>query len=189
MDESNIDYSDTNSITKTHKEILEMLEEIKELEKKFGEFYIEEPLVEEDLIEVEYETFEEIEPELISFKEVEEKKPKFEEKIKKPKSKLKIKRKKDFAEKIEKPITPTTFRLRINKEGELENIDLKKPKPRSRRHIRIRFRKKGQTESEVTEEISRLAKLKSGLGKIKRAIPTRREEEEETEESETSEAM
>ncbi len=178
MDESDLEYSDIGPIKKTHREILDKLEEIKDIEKNFVEFDIEKPQIDEELIEIEYETFEEIDPELITFKEVEEKKPDFE-----------IKRKKVIAEKFEKPITPTTFRLRINKEGNLENIDLIKPKPRSKPHIRFRFRKKDQTESEVTEKKSRLAKLKSGLSKIKRAIPYRREEEEETEESETSEAF
>jgi hypothetical protein len=176
MDESDLVYSEIGSIKKTHREILEKLEEIKDFEKNFIEFNIEKPQVDEELIEIEYETFEEIESELLTFKEVEEKKPDF-----------KIRRKKVITEMFEKPITPTTFRLRINKEGNLENIDLIKPKPRSKPHFR--FRKKDQSESEVTEKKSRLAKLKSGLGKIKRAIPYRREEEEETEESETSEAF
>lgn len=178
MDESDFEYSDNGSIKKTHREILKILEEIKDFENNFVEFDLEKPQVDKELIEIEYETFKEIEPELITFKEVEEKKPEFE-----------IKRKKVVAEKFEKPITPTTFRLRFNKEGNLENIDLKKPKPRSKPHFRIRFRKKDQIESEVTEKKSWLAKLKSGLSKIKRAIPSRREEEEETEESETSESF
>jgi len=181
MDESDLEYSDITSIRKAHKEILDMLEEIKDYEKKFVEFDLEEPQVDKELIEVEYETFQEIEPELVTFKEVEEKKPEFE-----------IKRKKDVVKKIEKPITPTTFRLRINEEGNLENIDLKKSEPRSKRHFRIRFRKKDQIDSEDTEKKSRFAKLKSGLSKIRRAIPSKKEEKEEIEEpeeTETSEAF
>lgn len=179
MDESDLDYSDITSIKKTHKEILEMLEEIKDYEKNFVEFDIKEPRIDEELIELEYETFQEIESELITFKEVEEKKPEFE-----------IKRKKDVVKKIEKPITPTTFRLRINEEGNLENIDLKKSEPRLKRHSR--FRKKDHVDSEDIEKKSRFAKLKSVLSKIKRAIPSKKEEEEEieeTEENETSEAF
>ena len=178
MNKSDLDCSDTNSIKKTHKEIIEMLEEIKDFENNFVEFDIQKPAVEEELIEIEYETFKEIEPELITFKEVEEKKPK-----------LEIKRKKVVEEKIVKPITPTTFRLRINKEGNLENIDLIKPKPKSRSRIGLRFRKKDQTKSETTEKKSMFKKIKSSLSRIKRAIPSRREEEEEVEESETSEDM
>jgi hypothetical protein len=62
MNKSDLDCSDNNSIKKTHKEIIEMLEEIKDFENNFVEFDIQEPMSEEELIEIEYETFKEIEP-------------------------------------------------------------------------------------------------------------------------------
>jgi len=185
MDESDLDQPENNSITKTHREILELIEEIKEFEKKFGEFEIEEYEVEKELKELDYVTFEEIEPELILFKEIEEKKPEFEKKIKKFKIDFWKKRKKDLIEKIEKPINPTTFRLRINKDGKLENIDIKKPKPRKK--IKISFRRKEKKESETTQEKSKFMKLKNGLSKIKRIIPIGKKEEEEPEGLDTTE--
>jgi len=185
MDESDLNQLDNTSITKTHEEILKMLEEIKEFEKKYGEFEPKEPIVEKVPTNLEYETFEEIKPELVFFKEVEEKKSKLFEKFKKFKTRFGKKVHREIPEIIEKPITPTTFRLRINEEGKLENIDLKKPKPRPK--IKLSFRKKDKKESEESEKKSKFEKIKTVLSKMKRIIPKRKKEEEEPEESETSE--
>lgn len=186
MDESNLNQLDNTSITKTHEEILKMLEEIKEFEKRYGEFEIHEPIIEEVPTQPEYVIFEEVKPELTIFKEIEEIKPKIIDKLKKEKIKFGRKRKKETVKTIEKPITPTTFRLRLNEDGILENIDIKKPKPRQK--IKFSFRKKDKKESKGSEEKSKFSKLKSGLSKIKRIIPIRKKGEEEQEEPETSEA-
>ncbi|UCF49341.1 MAG: hypothetical protein JSU91_06215 [Thermoplasmatales archaeon] len=195
MNDPDLNRLNNSSITKTHEEILEMLEEIKEFEKKYGELGYEGSVIGEDLTELEYVTFEEIEPELpifneiepelLIFKEIEKVKPK---RIKKIKFKINFDkfRKKGKIEKIDRPLKPTTFRLRINKEGKLENIDIKKPQPRKK--INIRFRKKDKGEAKSTEEKSKFEKLKSGLFKIKRLIPIgKKEEEPQTEETEKSE--
>jgi len=179
MDESDLNQLDNTSITKTHEEILKMLEEIKEFEKKYGEFELKKPTT------IEYETFKEIKPELVFFKEVEEKKYKILEKFKKFKTKFGKKVQREIPETFEKPITPTTFRLKINDEGKLENIDLRKPKPRQK--IKFSFRKKDKKESGESEKKSKFEKIKTVLSKVKRIIPKRKKEEEEPEESETSE--
>ena len=192
MNDPDLDRLNNTSITKTHEEILEMLEEIKEFEKKYGELGYEGSVIGEDLTELEYVTFEEIEtelpifneiePELPIFKEIEKLKPKI---IKKNKFKIKF-RKKEKIEKIDRPINPTIFRLRINNEGKLENIDIKKQQPRKK--INISFRKKDKGEEKSSEGKSKFDKLKSGLNKIKRLIPIRKKEEEpQTEETEKKE--
>ena len=157
------------------------------MKKKYGIFETEEPKITKEVPEIEYLTFEEIQPELPLFKEIEEKKPTIFEKSKKFKIKFGKKRDKIVPKEIKKhisliPSTPTTFRLRINKDGILENIDVKKPKPRPK--IKIKFRRKEKKESEGSEEKSKFSKLKRGLSKIKRIIPKRGKEENESEETE-----
>ncbi len=188
MNESDLNSLNKTSITKTHEEILEIIEEIKEFEKKYGEFETEDSIIGNELSELEYVTFEEIEPDLVIFKEIEEKKTDIINNKRKFKINFGKKRIKEEPDKIEKPISPTTFRLRINKEGILENIDIKKPKPRKK--IKISLGKKDKEESENTEGKSKIAKLINGLSKIKRIIPKRGKEEDiETEETETSDVI
>jgi hypothetical protein len=187
MDESDLNQSSTSSISKTHKEILKMIEELKEFEKRFGDFEIEESQIETEFKEIEYVTFEEIEPDLITFEEIDENKPELNKKIKKFNLKILNKRKKDIFEKNEKPLNPATFRLRINKEGILENIDIKKAKPRSLPKIRIRIRKKDKKETETSEKKSKFSKITRSLSKIKRVIPKRGKEEKRKVEGEKRE--
>lgn len=183
MDKTDLDSIDNSSITKTHEEILKMLEEIKELEKKYGIYNPEEHIIGTELSEYEYVKFEEIEPDLLIFKEIEEKKSNIFEKLKNFKLDFKSIRKQEETEKIHILKNPTTFRLRLNKEGILENIDIKKPQPRKK--IKISFRRKGKTKSEGSEGKSKFGKITNVLGRIKRIIPKRgKEEESEPEESE-----
>jgi len=183
MDETDLNQIDNSSITKTHEEILEMLEEIKEFEKKYGLYEIDKPIIETNFSEIEYVNFEEIEPDLVIFKEITEKKVKIIDRIKNLKFDFKKLRKKDASEEIRLPKNPTTFKLRINEKGVLENIDFKKPQPKKK--IRINLRRKDKKES--SEGKSRFGKIITGLNKIKRIIPKRgKEEESETEESENS---
>ena len=87
--------------------------------------------------------------------------------------------------------TPTVFRLRFTEDGTLENIDLKKPKPKKEikpiltkiKNIK-RVEKK---ESKVNDGGTKLSKLKGGLNKIsklKNIIPSRRITEKESKETE-----
>jgi len=89
------------------------------------------------------------------------------------------------------PATPTVFRLRFTEDGKLENIDLKKPKPKKEiKPILKKIKNKKKVEKKESKEInaeSKLSKLKSGLDiikKLKRVIPSRNTKEEEIEESE-----
>jgi len=188
MNESDLNKLNITSVTKTHEEILEMLEEIKEFERKYGEIETEDSIINHELPDIDYVLFEEIEPDLVFFNEIEEKKSKNIEKIRNYEKNYRIFRKKEVTEKISPPKNPTTFRLRINEKGILENIDIKKP--RQGKKFKISFRKNDKKESESSEGKSKLGKLIDGLSKIKRIIPKRGKEEEiESEETETSETI
>jgi hypothetical protein len=185
MDETDLNQIDNSSITKTHEEILEMLEEIKEFEKKYGVYETDKSIIDTEFSEIEYVNFEEIEPDLVIFKEIKEKKANIIDRIKNLKFDFKKLRKKEAPEETRLPKNPTTFRLRINEKGVLENIDFKKPQPKKK--IKINLRRKNKKEKESSEGKSKFGKIISGFNKIKRIIPKRgKEEESETEESETS---
>jgi hypothetical protein len=185
MDKEDLNQIDNSSITKTHEEILEMLEEIKEFEKKYGVYETEKPIIDTKFSEVDYVQFEEIEPDLVIFKEITEKKSNFINRLKNLKIDFKKLRKKEAPVEIIIPKNPTTFRLRINEKGVLENIDFKKPQPRKK--FKISLRRKDKKEKEGLEGKSKFGKIITGLSKIKRIIPKKgKEEESESEVSETS---
>ena len=188
--------------TKTHEEILKMLEEIKDFEKKYQEYDLEQIEEAEEFIEVEKDLVEFIDVEKDTLKQIEPIpikhdaiKPISKNKIRK-KRKLKVRVRRRPEKKKAKPetkvITPATFKIRFNEGGQLVNIDLKKSKlkPKSRKHIRIRKSKiKNEEKTENEDKKSKVLKLKGGLGKIgylKKAIPHRAKKEEEIE-SEKSE--
>jgi len=187
MDESNPHKEGNSSLTLTHEEILELIEEIKELEKKYPGNNTEEPELKE-FIEIEQE----IPSEQVEFISVEEEpeKPGLIQGFKKSqilKNKPKLK-----SEVPKKDITPATFKIRVNDEGKLVNIDLKKSKVKSEAKKPINLKKfnifKKKTKNK--EKKSMVSRMKGGLrsvGKLKRVIPFRRELSEETDESETEE--
>lgn len=97
----------------------------------------------------------------------------------------------EFPIEQKEPTSPTVFRLRFTEDGKLENIDLKKPKPRIEKHSRLKTQKtknKGKKEKlQTTKKESNNSKLKgiiSKIGKLKRVIPSRGKNEEELKESE-----
>lgn len=205
MSESNLEQDVTSSV-KTHEEILEMIEEIKEFEKKFREYDLEETEVEEELIEVEQnivdfievdkDESDQIEP--IAF-ESEAKKSGFIERLIKSKIfRIRV-RSRSEAQKARLEAKAATFKLRLNEEGKLVNIDLKKPKsskPKSKKRFNLkkivtkRRGKTKETEVETTEKMSKISKLKGGFSKIsklKRAIPHKGKMEKKSEESESEE--
>ena len=152
-----INLKEENSTSfKDHEEILAILEELKQFEQRYPAFQIEEPILNEELIEVEPK------PEkFVPFKE--------------PGA----------------PATPTVFRIRFTEDGKLENIDLKKPKPKKEFRFslkKIKSKKRvDKKESKSNAEKSKISKLKDGLkkiGKLKKVIPSRNKQEEEPEESE-----
>jgi len=159
---------------RSHEEILELIDVIKDLENSFEEFELEEPeKEEEELIEVNPE---EITP--IPIKTDEEVKQK--------------KQKKHGS----KPVIHTSFKVRFDESGELVNLDLRKTKkePEKKKKISLKRlgkgRKKEKTENTESEEKSKKSKLKSGLGKIgklKKVIPSRGKKTEEAKSAETKE--
>jgi len=89
------------------------------------------------------------------------------------------------------PVTPTIFRLRFTEDGKLENIDMKKPKPKKETKLRLKKiitkNKADKKESKSNEGESKISRLKGRLNKIsklKRVIPSQSKTEKETVESE-----
>ena len=209
MGESNSEQESTSSITLTHEEILEFIEEIKEFEKKFQEHGLKESEGEVEFIEIEKDIVEFAEVEQDSSEQIEfipvvgeTKKPELKKSLKN--SQISKPRYEVQKEKIEeKAIDHATFKIRFNEEGELVNIDLKKhkPKPESKKSFdlkklkKLRIKRKGKTEktgaeTETIEKKSKISKLKGGLsqiGKLKRVIPYRGIKSEKTEEPEAEE--
>ena len=163
---------------RTHGEILELIEEIRELERKYPSYEIIEPEPEE-LIEVEHEE----EPyQWVPAKHVKKKRP---PKIKgiKPPSKIKLPKIKILRRKSQEELNPATFKLRIGEDGSLKNLDFRAPKQKSEskfslkkilNKIPLKRGKKGEKEAKSSEEKSKLGKLKGGFGKIgklKKLIP------------------
>ena len=160
---------------KTHADIMKMLDEVKDFEKKIPEYEIEE--------EVEFVEIETIKPQqdMIpeqNFSEIkkDESLPEFKE-IEKPVSKglkkIKIKaHQKSFKQKTKKkPPKPATFRLGFNEKGELINLDLRKIKKKSFSDSKIYslFRKiTGKKTSSDQSGKKGISKLKGVLGKIPR---------------------
>jgi len=177
----NLRQGDNFSDIKIYDEIHKLLEEIKELEKKFEKFDIEKIEEKEELVEFE-------EPEILEeFQIVQDKEeiknPKFKNEVKKLEPEFRIKK-----VKIEKQINPVTFRYRFNNEGKFENIDLKKRKLKTKYKKsfilkRIKIRKKERIVSKDINEKSKFTKLKIGLAKLKRVIPNKSIEVEKTEET------
>jgi hypothetical protein len=92
---------------------------------------------------------------------------------------------------LKEPATPTVFRLRLTEDGKLENIDLKKPKPK--KEIKLNLKKlipkkiTRKKEPKDSDSKSKISMLKGGLkiiSKLKKVIPSRGTKEKETTESE-----
>ena len=200
MVELDLDRENNSSATLTHEEILELIQEIKEFEKGVHGFDLDAAELEE-FIEVEHEISDEMEflpvedepIEEFTLAEDEKELPEFEEETG-------IRRILKGKPKKEREIVTTTFKFRINEEGNLVNIDLKtpKPKPESKRRFsleKLKLKRKGKekAESEKTEpgeKKSKISKLKGGFGKIgklKNVIPHRSKKSEEKEEKKDEE--
>jgi hypothetical protein len=206
MAKSDCEDGETLSEISKHKHILKLLEEIKEFETVFPEYEIIEPdiyignvsygnLTEDDILDEDKE--------LIAEENLEERKAK-------PRHRriiaIRIRRRKSRsdgnitdAKVLErkaktKKITPTTFNVGFDNDGNLVNLDLRKPeiKPKSESRFKKlaglkRFRrgkKSESTESASSEETSKASKLKgkfSKIGKLKNAIPHRGKNKEKKE--------
>lgn len=174
MPETDFNKTDVSSTVKNHEEIMDMLTEIKEFEKRFPEYKIEE---ESRIDKIKAKT--EIPQEKI--KQKQKKKP-FIFRIK-LRSKSKVKKRK-------KERKPTTIKFRLTEEGNLVDVNKKKIKPKKKHAKFLNFKKlikrkeKGDKKEKSKSEITSFKdKIVSSLGKIsalKKVIPTKETEEEKT---------
>ena len=175
--------NDISSSVKTHDEILELLEEIKEFEKRFPEINIDEKIVPTDEL-----LHEEIKP--IPIK-TEIKKKEKKKKIKNPFSRIKL-RSRSEVQRIKHEKQITTIKLILDEQGNLINPDIRKSKPKKQRKSKLNIknlinlikRKKEGKAAETTEGDKRfnLSKIKSifgKVGKIKQVIPGKKTEKKE----------
>lgn len=152
MYELDFEQEENYSITKSHEEILRLVEEIKAFEERFPEYYIvERTETEEELIDVEKDgehfsefgqgtmEFIEVDPDVVEFAEVgaEFESVPFEQETGKSGLKDSITKSKFFkikargsteVKKARLERKAATFKLRFDEKGKLVNIDLKKPK-------------------------------------------------------------
>lgn len=184
-----------SSPVKTHEEILELLDEIKEFEKKFPEINLDKKIVTtEEIGEIPQE---EVKP--IPIKSEIKKK----EKKKHPLFRIKL-RSRSEVQRIKREKQITTIKLILDEQGNLINPDIRKPKPKKHRKTRFniknlvkRKKEKGE-EGETTEtvekekrfNISKITSVFSKISKIRQVIPSKKTEtkkEEETEDEEQKE--
>jgi hypothetical protein len=157
---------DLDICVKKHEEIIKEIQEIIEFENRNKEYDLSESDIKEELIEVDnqLEEFTETIPKI-------EEEPKIRKKI--------IVRRTKVKQTTKKELNPTVFHLRLNEEGKLENLDIKKPevKERKNRNFRLKRNKKDKGKSKFSI-------FKDGFDRIKKAIPSTTKETEEIEESE-----
>ena len=182
---------DDLGLVKSHEEILQLIDEIKEIENNFDEIGVGEPLLQE------WETVAPEEAKPIPIKsEIEESKEKKRSRFRlKKRSRLEVKRR-------EREKHYATFKFRFDDDGNLANLDFRKPKPKPEKTkgkfkipIINKFIRKGKKEAEITEEAPSekkgiAGKIKGalgGIGKIKNAIPGRKKKTEEAPKEETEE--
>ncbi len=203
MDDLNSDKNNSINLIKSHAEILEIIDEIKELEKKFQDYEIEKINFDEELIEVDDDhiDFVDLDGGEINFIEIDQDKIKqfgldnnsLVKNKKKPKKRIRLRlfksKDKDFKEEIKYEIrNPTIIKLRVNDEGKLVNLDLKESTQKSKqssflKKISLRRGKKTE-EKEPSEKKSKGSKLKGSLGKLgklKKAIPGKGKKEKTAE--------
>ena len=195
MYELDFEQEENYSVTKSHEEILRLIEEIKAFEEEFPEYYIVEK-TEEELIDVEKDgehfsefghgimEFIEVDPDVVEFVEVgaEFDSVPFEQETEKPGLKDSITKSKFFKIKVRGSTDvkkarlerkAATFKLRFDEKGKLVNIDLKKPKPsepksESKKRFKLPIpKRKGKEKEGETKTTEKKSKgLKGKLGKI-----------------------
>lgn len=186
----NIAETEESNKVKTHEEIILMIKEIKEIEETYGPFEIIDIEESEELIDVDHDELKEND-EQKTVKELNKRRFKI--------FKVDIKTEADIlAKRAEKS---ATFKVRFDEQGNLVNLDFKKPKPKKQTESKpgklsglkkLRKGKKGKgTASSDEEKIkvkkSKGSKLKGKLGKVgklKRAIPGKKSKKEKSEKKE-----
>jgi len=183
---------DDLGLVKSHEEILQLIDEIKEIENNFDEIEVGEPLLQE------WKTVASEEAKPIPIKsEVEESKEKKRSRFRlRKRSRLEVKR-------IEREKRYATFKFRFDDDGNLVNLDFRKPKPKpekAKEKFKIpiinKFIRKGKEKAEPTEETpneekkgigGKIKGALGGIGKIKNAIPGRKKKTEEAPKEKTEE--
>lgn len=201
MPDSNFENGDSLSKEQIHEKIQALLDEIKGFEDKFPGYAIKEPEIIKGEVHFgdvpDGDSTKDEEEELTSEMELEKsrltpKSRRFRIRIRRRKSKVAEDLTDDEVLTKVKEITPTTFRFGVDQSGKLVNLDLKKPKIKPKSESRFKklaglkdklHRKKGgKTESEGTEEKSKISKFKGAFGKIgklKKAIPHKSKKKKE----------
>lgn len=184
MGESELEGNQRYSV-KSHKEIIELIDELKDIEREFGFKEIEPAFIEVheeavEFIEVEHEIIEEFEPILPVTTNKKGSRFKIKYRTRAEVRKFKEERKK---------YDPATFRMRFNNEGALVNIDV--DKTTSKRKLRkIKLKEKEKIEDkehkETDENITKRSRFRRGLSILRRSLPKKEEtvDEEEDEEEE-----
>ncbi|MCK4995763.1 MAG: hypothetical protein KAR55_02645 [Thermoplasmatales archaeon] len=188
MYELDFEQEDNYSVTKSHEEILRLIEEIKAFEENYPEYYVvERTETEEELIDIEKDgehfselgqgtmEFIEVDPDVVEFVEVgtEFESVPFEQETEKPGLKDSITKSKFFKIKVRGSTDvkkarlerkAATFKLRFDEKGKLVNIDLKKPKqsePKSESKKRFKLpipKRKGKEKEGETKTTEKKSK-------------------------------
>jgi hypothetical protein len=149
---------------KDHEKILKKIEEIKEFEKKISKFDLSDIKPKEELIEVDNQ-----------LEEFFETQPKDAEK---PEENNHLFRGSGKKQHVERALHPTVFHLRIKNE-KLENIDIKKPIVQEKKKKSFRATQNKEEKGEdKSEKSSKLSFIKGGIGRIRKAIPSRQKKSE-----------
>ena len=191
MGELDLEKNDKISVTKSHREILDLIKELKEIEKEFDFKKYEHEFIEvkEEMVkflEVEPDNIEELEP-VTSEKEIESEE--FVE-SKKERRKFKIKyRTQEGIKKLKDEREATTFRIRFDNEGDLVNIDLNKIKKKlEHKEEKVKRKEKKVKIKESGEKKTKSSRFWKGLSVLKKSIPQKEELiEEEYDEDEEEE--
>lgn len=202
MRESNFEQVQSEPV-KTHEEILDMIEDIKEFERKFDDQDFRETTTIEEWTEVQpkqevqessRERWIEVNPEITEEKRHIPIKAETEfEKDKRKKNLLFRIRRRSSSEvrKLKREKKYATFKLRFDQKGNLVNVDLNKPKPKKEKtksKFKIPFKLKRKGKEETKEESpkdegkgigSKLKGAFANLRKLKNAIPSRGNKTEE----------
>ncbi len=175
-----MDDFDRDKTIKNHKEIIQMIDEIREFEDI--EIDLDKDVKKNDeIIEIENRN---IEYDNILVLD-EENKNKFFNNLKK----IHFTSNPDKREKIEKFVIPNTFNVGFNKNGDLVNLDLKNKKSRSKKKFSLKFRnllkrnkKTDNDEKSDDTDTSTIGKIKNKLNfvsKLKKILPIKSKEENE----------
>ena len=174
-----MDSDNKESSIKSHKEIIQMIDELKEFENISIDDKIEKKPTSNEIIEIDKK---EIDNNLVI--ETDEKKKEFFKNVT-----LFSKNKKEKRE--NKDVNPSTFKIGFNKNGDLVNLDFKKKEIPEEKKEKLNFKnilskfKRGNKNKKEKSNDSKISLIKDkigNIGKIKKLIPSRSKKEKKAEE-------